>query len=113
MKSLHVFIFAAAAALLAACDTADNNITRLNSDVQDIAVGDPYPVGARTLAAAMLEAGFNGAEVLKFGPSVRNGLGTSGGAQIREDRYTRALFTIQGGKLYVSSRDGGTFMRDL
>ena len=106
-------LLAGAAVVLMGCAGMDGNVARFEAEVQNITVGEPYAISARDLAAAMVQAGFSGAEVLEFGPKVRNAIGTSGGAQINKDRYARAILTVQEGKLYVSSRDSGTFLRDL
>jgi len=101
------------ALILTACSASDANVARLNQDVQQITVGEPYPISARSLAAAMLQAGFSSDEVLEYGPRVRNAIGSSGGAQINKGKYADAIFSVQDSNLYVSSRDGGTFIRDL
>ena len=113
LQMLKPVMLAATMALLAACAATDNNIARLNADVQKVAVGDPYPVSAQDLAAVMVQAGFTGSEILEYGPQVRNAIGSAGGAQINKDKFARAIFTVQDGNLYVSSRDGGTFLREL
>ena len=100
-------------ALLVGCAGIDGNVARFEADVQKITVGEPFAISARDLAAVMLQAGFTGEEILDYGPKVRNAIGTSGGAQINKDRYARAILTVQEGKLYVSSRDFGTFLREL
>ena len=100
-------------ALLAGCAQGDRNVSRLNAGVTKLAVGDPYPVSARDLAAAMIQAGFTGDEVLEYGPEVRNAIGTAGGAQVNRDKFVMAIFSVQDGTLFVSSRDGSTFLREL
>ena len=98
---------------LIGCAATDRNVARLDADVQTIAVGDPTAISAPVLAAVMVQAGFSGDEVLKYGPAVRNAIGQAGGAQINDNRLAKALLTVQDGKLYVSSREAGTFLRDL
>jgi hypothetical protein len=40
---------------------------------------------------------------------VREALATSGGAQVRDEESILALFSVQNGLLYISSRERGTF----
>jgi hypothetical protein len=43
---------------IAGCSAMDTNVKRLNSDVQKIPLGEPYPITAKVLTSAMLQAGF-------------------------------------------------------
>ena len=112
-KLKHVGMVCAVSALLVGCAGIDGNVARFEADVQKITVGEPFAISARDLAAVMLQAGFTGEEVLEYGPKVRSAIGMSGGAQNTKDRYARAILTVLEGKLYVSSRDFGTFLREL
>jgi hypothetical protein len=61
----------------------------------------------------MLQAGFTPEKILKYGPGIRNALGSVGGAQVNEGQVALAIFSIQDRQLYVSSRQAGTFIHDL
>lgn len=98
---------------LGACATPDANVQRLEEQVTAIPVGEAAAVSASDLAQAMLRAGFSAEEILAHGPTVRNSLAASGGAQIRDGRLVSALFSIHEGKLYVTSRTRGTFVHEL
>ncbi len=112
-RTLRAGLWAGAALALIGCASMDSNVARLEADVQSISVGEPQAISARDLAEVMIQAGFTGEEILKYGPSVRNAIGSAGGAQINKDKFAHAILTVQDGKLYVSSRDGGTFLREL
>ena len=113
-RSKQVLAALGVALVLTGCASGtDRNVKALNAGVTKLAVGDPYPVSARDLAAVMVQAGFTGSEVLEYGPSVRNAIGTAGGAQVNKDRLVMAIFSVQDGTLFVSSRDGSTFLREL
>ena len=112
-RTLRTGLLAGLTLALIGCASMDTNVARLEADVQSISVGEPHAVSARDLAAAMVQAGFSGADILKYGPEVRNAIGSAGGAQINKDKFAHAILTVQDGKLYVSSRDGGTFLREL
>lgn len=99
--------------LIAGCSAMDTNVARMNSDVQRISVGEPYPVPAKVLTSAMLQAGFTPEQILKFGPKVRNAIGAAGGAQVNDGNVALAIFSIQDQQLYVTSRQTGTFIRNL
>ncbi len=101
------------AALLSACVSADPNIVRTTEPVTAIPVGEAAEISAYDLAEAMVRAGFTREQILKEGPAVRNALATSGGAQIRDGKFVSALFSIHAGRLYVTSRDRGTFIQQL
>ena len=96
---------------LGACATTkfDSNIKLTNQPVTAIVVGDAADVPALILASAMLRAGFTEQQVLDDGPGVREALATSGGAQVRDEESILALFSVQSGLLYISSRERGTF----
>lgn len=104
---------AAALAIVSACAGLDENVSRLEANVKTVTVGEPYALPASTLAAAMLQAGFSPAQVLDYGPKVRNAIGTSGGAQINDGKMATAILSVQDGNLYVTSREGGTFFKSL
>lgn len=112
-RALRTGLLAGLTLALIGCASMDSNVARLEADVQSISVGEPHAISARDLAAAMVQAGFSGEDILKYGPSVRNAIGSAGGAQINKDQFAHAILTVQEGKLYVSSRDGGTFLREL
>jgi hypothetical protein len=99
------------AAALTACATTkfDSNIALTNQAVTPIVVGDASDVPAIVLASAMMRAGFTDEQILREGPGVRTALATSGGAQVRDEQSILALFSVQNGLLYVSSRERGTF----
>lgn len=102
-------------AALTACASMSStaNIKMTQQQVTPITVGDAASVSAYVLAGAMLRAGFSGDEILKRGPSVRNALATSGGAQVRDGNMVLALFSVHGDLLYISSRTRGTFTMRL
>lgn len=100
-----------AALLLASC-AADSNLRRISEPVSSIAVGSPGEVSAMTLASAMLRAGFTREEVLELGPGIRRSLAETGGAQARRQGEILALFSLNEGKLYVTSASSGTFVMD-
>jgi hypothetical protein len=54
-----------------------------------------------------MRAGFTDEQILREGPGVRTALATSGGAQVRDEQSILALFSVQNGLLYVSSRERG------
>lgn len=112
-RALRTGLLAGLTLALIGCASMDSNVARLEADVQSISVGEPHAISARDLAAAMVQAGFSGEDILKYGPSVRNAIGSAGGAQINKDQFAHAILTVQDGKLYVSSRDGGMFLREL
>lgn len=98
-------------AILAACATTkfDSNIPLTSQPVTAIVVGQAADVPAIVLASAMIRAGFSEEQILREGPGVRAALATSGGAQVRDEQSILALFSVQAGLLYVSSRERGTF----
>lgn len=102
---------AAIAAGLAACATTkfDSNIALTSQPVTPLLVGEAADVSAIVLASAMIRAGFTDEQILSDGPGVRNALATAGGAQVRDEQSILALFSVQNGLLYVSSRERGTF----
>lgn len=97
--------------VLSACATTkfDSNIPLTSQPVTALVVGDSADVSAVVLASAMIKAGFTDEQILREGPSVRNALATSGGAQVRDEESILALFSVKDGLLYVSSRERGTF----
>jgi hypothetical protein len=105
----------ALAATLAACSTTkfDSNLRLTNQPVMAMGVGEAANVPAMVLASAMIRAGFTDEQILREGPGVRNALATSGGAQVRDEESILALFSVQNGLLYVSSRERGTFTMRL
>ena len=102
---------AALVALLSACATTkfDSNIPLTRESVTPLVVGEAADVSAIVLASAMIRAGFTDEQILREGPVDRNALATSGGAQVRDEESILALFSVQNGLLYVSSRERGTF----
>lgn len=97
------------AALLSGCATTmDRSIAIAEQIVTPVTVGDPTNVSALDLAEAMLQAGFTPEQILEDGPSIRDALALSGGAQVRYDQVAQALFAVHSQQLYVTSRDRGT-----
>jgi hypothetical protein len=94
-----------------ACATTkfDSNIALTNQPVTALVVGEASDVPALVLASAMMRAGFTDEQILREGPGVRTALATSGGAQVRDEQSILALFSVQNGLLYISSRERGTF----
>lgn len=109
----QVALVIGAALALASCASTDPNVALTEKAVTPITAGEAADVSADDLVAAMLKAGFSREQILKDGPAVHQSLATSGGAQIREGKFVSALFSIHAGKLYVTSRERGTFMVDL
>lgn len=62
---------------------------------------------------AMRRAGFTDGQIIRHGPAVRNSLATSGAAQVRGRQLVLAIFAVQGDRLYVSTREHGTFIMEL
>ncbi len=81
--------------------------------VSAIVTGEPTDVSAPDLAEAMVRAGFSPDFILEHGPAIRNALATSGGVRIRDKGVIAALMSIQARKLYVTSRERGTFVQSL
>lgn len=98
-------------AVLSACAATrfDSNVQLTQEAVTPLVVGESAEVSALVLASAMIKAGFTDEQILREGPGVRNALATSGGAQVRDEESILALFSVQNGLLYVSSRERGTF----
>jgi len=96
-----------------ACASVDPNIALTTEPVAAIVSGDPHDISAHDLAEAMVRAGFSPDFILANGPSIRNALAESGGVRIRDKNVIAALMSIQNGKLYVTSRERGTFVQSL
>lgn len=98
---------------LAGCVSVDRSVELAEANVTAIPAGDGHLVSARTLAKAMLEAGFTNQQILRDGPDVASDLASVGGAQVRYGKVTAALFAVRGNTLYVSSSRHGTFLLPL
>jgi len=101
------------ALLLSSCASVDPNIAMTTNTVVPITSGEPSDVAAVDLAEAMVRAGFDPDFILEHGPAIRNALAMSGGVQIRDKHVIAALMSTQDGKLYVTSRERGTFVQTL
>jgi hypothetical protein len=111
---------AAALALLLAlpgCGSMSENMNRsiriTEETVSAVSVGEAEEVSADDLAEAMLRAGFTPEEIVKYGAEIHSALATSGGAQVRQGKIVSAIFAVHTGKLYVTSRERGTFVQPL
>jgi hypothetical protein len=107
----------ACALLLAGCggmaETMNRPIVLTEATVVAMSVGEAEEVSADDLAEAMLRAGFTPEEILAHGAELHNALATAGGAQLRQGKLVSALFAVHAGKLYVTSRERGTFVHPL
>ncbi|MEM9813537.1 MAG: hypothetical protein AAF913_12790 [Pseudomonadota bacterium] len=93
---------------LAACGgTPDPSVERFNQVVSPMQTDETADVPALVLARAMAEAGFSRAQILDYGPSVRNALARSGGAQIADGSTVLALVSVLDGRLYIVSNETG------
>jgi hypothetical protein len=114
MKISGVFLAVSLMAVaVAGCSSLDRSVALAKQDVTQIAVGEAAAVPALLLAKVMLRAGFEEEAVLRYGPSIRNALATSGGAQVRMGHVTEALFAVHSERLYVTSRQRGTFVEPI
>lgn len=95
---------------LAACGgtSSDPSIERYNQVVSPMQTDETADVPALVLARAMAEAGFSRAQILDYGPAVRNALARSGGAQVANGSTVLALISVLDGRLYVVSNEAGT-----
>lgn len=98
---------------LAACAGNDRSVALVNQQVTRMSVGETASVPAPVLARAMVRAGFDKKLILEHGPAIRNALATAGGAQLRRDHTTDALFAVHSDRLYISSRIGGTVVERI
>lgn len=64
---------------------------------------------ADEVVQAMRQAGFSDEEILEKGPELRNTLAMSGSARIAKGSTAEAVFAADAQKLYVSSRQSGSF----
>lgn len=99
--------------LVGACSSIDRNVAMTTEAVSPIVSGEPTDVSAANLAEAMVRAGFSPDFILEHGPAIRNALASSGGVRVRDKGVIAALMSIQAGKLYVTSRQRGTFVQSL
>lgn len=100
-------------AVLAGCSTMDRSVALTDDPVIEVPVGEAADVPADVLAEALLRAGLTRERILTEGPSIRNKLATTGGAQVRDDKLVSALLAVHDGKLMVTSRERGTFVLPL
>lgn len=98
---------------LSSCASVDSNVAMTTQPVTAIVSGEPTDIAADDLAEALVRAGFTPDFVIENGPSIRNALAASGGVQIRDKKVIAALMSVQAGKLYVTSRERGTFVQTL
>jgi len=94
--------------VLAACASTDTNIQRFEQTVTPVQTDETADVQALVLARGMAEAGFSRAQILEYGPAVRNALARSGGAQIADASNVLAIVSVLDGRLYVVSNEVGT-----
>jgi hypothetical protein len=98
---------------LAGCGAAsqiDSSVHVSTTEVLPVTAGSARFVPPRTLADAMMRAGFDRAEILKHGPAIAAALQTSGGAQVRSGKTVEALLAVHEDRLIIASRSSGTFM---
>jgi hypothetical protein len=93
---------------LAACGVTDSNVQRFEAPVTPMQTDETAAVPAFVLARGMAEAGFTRAQILEYGPPVRNALAQSGGAQIANGDRVLALASVMDGRLYIVSSEIGT-----
>jgi hypothetical protein len=91
-----------------ACASTDVNIERFEQTVTPVQTDETADVPALVLARGMAEAGFSRAQILEYGPAVRNALARSGGAQIANSSSILAMVSVLDGRLYVVSNETGT-----
>jgi hypothetical protein len=105
------------ALFVAGCGSMAENMNRpielTEATVVPISVGEGEEVSADDLAEAMLRAGFTPEEIVAHGAELHHALATAGGAQLRQGKIVSALFAVDSGKLYVTSRERGTFVHPL
>lgn len=99
--------------VVGACSSIDRNVAMTTETVSPIASGEPADVSAAVLAEAMIRAGFSPDFILEHGPAIRNALASSGGVRVRDKGVIAALMSIQADRLYVTSRERGTFVQSL
>ena len=80
---------------------------------------DPLPsqqvvaLSADDVVRVMRRAGFSDEQILEFGTDVRNGLASSGAAQVRVGKKVEAIFAVDGNYLHGTSRPRGSFIYDM
>ena len=80
---------------------------------------DPLPshqvvaLSSDNIVHVMRRAGFSDEQILEFGTDVRNGLASSGAAQVRVGDKVEAIFAVEGQYLHGTSRLRGSFIYDL
>ena len=80
---------------------------------------DPLPsqqvvaLNSDDIVRVMRRAGFSDEQILEFGTDVRNGLASSGAAQVRVGDKVEAIFAVDGNYLHGTSRLRGSFIYDL
>jgi hypothetical protein len=112
---LRIFRICAIASIVAlsGCSANDRTVALVSQEVTQMSVGETASVPANVLARAMVRAGFDKNAIIKHGPAIRNALATAGGAQLRQDHTTAALFAVHSDRLYISSRLGGTVVERI
>lgn len=93
---------------LAACASNDPNVARYERVVSPMQTDETADVPALVLARGMAEGGFTRAQILEYGPAVRNALARSGGAQVSDGSTVLALVSVLDGRLYVVTNGAGT-----
>ena len=81
--------------------------------VERAAHGAAASLSADEVVQAMRQAGFTDEEILEKGPELRNTLAMSGSARIAKGSTAEAIFAADAQKLYVSSRQSGSFSLPL
>ena len=86
-----------------------------NPDGRVIAMPNRQVAGldADDVVRVMQRAGFSDEQILELGTELRNGLASSGAAQIRVGDKVESIFAVDGRYLHVSSRRRGSFIYDL
>lgn len=61
----------------------------------------------------MVRAHFGREEILELGVDLRDALALHGGARIRNDKFTAAIFLVQDGAVFVTVREGEDLFFEL